>query len=286
MQDKSAVICDDDALVRTVIARILEDAGVPVVGEADNPEDLLDEMGRTGASMVILDLALRAGHGEHVLQELCRRHTDVHVIVFSAYVADPMELLHAGAVAVIEKPDFTGLQASIEQHAGKIAAIPNRRRPAPRPPSEMPAPTGITLSGLEPWASFSDAVGHATRGDGILVVDILPNPALVDVWDDVYRVDYRLAAARAIGATRREQDRLSLTPEGLPALLVLEGHPEAPSTMFERLTRVWSREIATGLPVGAFALMEADVAPRETLQRTVHAALEADIPPTHPLRFV
>lgn len=286
MHEKTAIICDDDALVRTVIARLLEDAGVSVVGEADNPEDLLDEMALRDASMVILDLALRAGHGEHVLKDLCQRHSGVRVIVFSAYIANPIELLDAGAVAVIEKPDFISLQAAVEQHADRIAQVPNRRRPSPRPKVEMPAPTGITLSGLEPWGSFLAALDCATAGDAVLAVDILPSPGIAGVWDDVFRLDYRLAAARTVGAARREQDRASISPEGLPVLLVLEGHPEAPATMFDRLSRVWSREIATGIPVGAFALLGADADAREALERTVRALLDDDIRPEHPLRFV
>lgn len=283
VHEKSAVVCDDDALVRTVIARILEDIGVAVVGEADTPDELLDVMARTGASIVILDLALRAGHGEHVLGELCRRHTGVHVVVFSAYVADPLELLDAGAAAVVEKPDFQALQSAVEDAADK-GSIPDRRRPPPRMRAPMPPPAGVTLSGLEPWGSFTDAVDLAATGDALLAIDIVPNPSVAPIWDAVYRTDYRLAAARAVGATRREHDRISLTPEGLPVVLVLGGHPEAPTTMFERLQRVWAREIATGIPVGAFSHVGVDVGPRDALGAVIACMRQGDLRPEHPLR--
>lgn len=287
MANPRAVLCDDDALVRSVIARIMEEAGYEVVGEADSPDQAVALVEHLGADIVVLDLALRAGHGEHLLQELVQRHPDTRTVVFSAYIANPSDLIAAGANAVIEKPDFGRLEEVVATLRTAPESLPDdRRREAPRAIPTLPPPTAVTVSGFEPWTSFLAAAECLVNGDAIIAVDVLPNAAIADAWDDVFRVDYRVAIGRAAGATRRELDRITLSPAGVPVMLVIAGHPEAPSAVFERVDRVWRREIASGVPVGAFGHVDRSQEPTALLDRVIEAVTRGAVSIESPLRMV
>lgn len=287
MVANKAVLCDDDALVRSVIGRIMQEAGFDVVGEADTPDQAVALVEHLGADIVILDLALRAGHGEHLLGDLTQRFPDTRTVVFSAYIANPSDLLAAGAVAVIEKPDF----GRLEEVVANLASVPDdavdeRRRTPPRAIPKLPPPSAVTISGFEPWESFLAAVACLVPGDAIVALDVLPNSAISPVWDDVFRVDYRIAMARAAGATRRELDRISLSPSGIPVMLIIAGHPEAASSVFERVDRVWRREVASGIPVGAFMHVSVGADTKAMLDRLVEVVATGDVDIESPLRML
>lgn len=250
------MLCDDDVLVRSVVRRLMQDSGYEVVAETDSPDDALAAMGQGGVDLVILDLALRAGNGEHLLARLHEGHPEAEIIVFSAYVADTNGLIEAGAVAVVEKPHFERLETVSRQLLARSdESMIDRRRPSSQVIVSLPAPTGRTLSGLEPWASFTTAAASLDEGDAILALDLLPKATMREVWDDVYRLDYRVAVARAVVASCRPHDRVSFAPEGLPVMFVVAGRAEAPTAVFERLERHWRREIDVGYLVGAYVFV-------------------------------
>ncbi len=278
-----AVLVDDDALIRSVLRQVLADTAVEVVGEADSPEGALATLKETGANIVVLDLALRGGSGEELLRSLRRHDDDIHVVVYSAYAADASALLEAGATAVIEKPDFAQLHAAIDGVAAAMGIPVDRRRPGPTPGEARPAPTAVSLSGFEPWASFLAAVEAAEAGDSILCADVVPSALSPDGWDDVFATDHRFALGRAMARTRRSHDRVSITPTGRPVVLLVAGHPEAPTSVFGRVRERWCREVDIGRLVGAFGLVHEG---EDGFARLVEieAAVTAD--GTNPLRMV
>lgn len=267
---RRAVVCDDDALVRNVVGQVVADAGFEVVGEAEQAGLALEVIERTDPDLVVLDLALRTGSGEELLRQLCARQPSVRVVVFSAYAADPAVLAADGATAVVEKPDFDGLARAVQDVAASLGSNQERRR-APRLVTPLPPPVAVTLSGFEQWESFQSATTALVPGDAILCADLSPDPTLRAYWDDVFRTDYRVALGRALATSRRAQDRVTLTPEGIPALLIVAGHPEAPTAVFQRLGVVWQREAASGHPVGAFGLVRADDDPLDRLDEVRRA---------------
>ncbi len=282
---RKAVLCDDDALLRSVISQMMTEVGYEVAGEAENTEFGLDTIERTMPDLVVLDLALRSGHGEHLLATLRQRFPEISVVVFSAYVTDPMRLLDAGAAAVVEKPDFTRLEEVLRSLMEGTTYGLDKRRPMPRELPDMPAPAGITLGGLESWRSFREAVDRLVPGDAVIAFDVRPTPGLLNVWDDVYRIDYRLTLARSVAATRRSQDRVSLSPDGHPVMLVVAGHPEAPMVVFDRLQGHWEREVGAAMPVAAFGHIGRDHRPASTLVRLLERIRE-DFTPEHPLHML
>lgn len=248
------LLCDDDELVRGVVRHLLEDAGFEVTAEADTADSALREVGTGNVDLVVLDLALRVGNGEDLLQRLHAQAPGVDVLVFSSFAGDPGRLLDHGALAVVNKPHFDQLDATVRElidHSHESA--PDRRRDLSRPITPLPVPTGTTLSGLEPWQSFRTASCALAPGDVVLAVDLLPDEAMRPVWDDVYRTDFRIGVARAVAATRRVQDRVSLAGSGVPVVLLVGGFPAAPEALFERVQHDWERDVGVGIPVGAYA---------------------------------
>ena len=161
------LLCDDDALVRSVVRRVLEDAGYEVVAEADSPDTASATMQRAPSIVLVLDLALRSGHGEHVLTETPRGHAIHQVIVFSAYVSDPADLLDRGAHRRHRearlRPARRGRAASSLSPTGSSDARPP---PATSPTPHRPAPADRHhLSGLEPWRSFQAALAAVSPFD-------------------------------------------------------------------------------------------------------------------------
>ena len=282
-----AVLCDDDAMVRSVVRRIMEDAGYLVAGESADPIGAADAVARTDADLLVLDLALRGGPGEDVLGALRANGSATKVVVFSAYVGDHADLLARGATAVVEKPDFTRLEELIGELRGeRPSAATERRRPSGRSVPTLPPPTSISVSGFEPWDSFGRAVDELSEGDALLVLDVVPDARLREVWDHVHRLDHRIAVGRAALSVRRADGRVTLTPEGLPVLALVAGHPEAPAAFFDRLERAWQREVASGVPVGAFTHVRAERRPATLLDDVIGTLLGGEIDAEHPLRIV
>ena len=218
---------------------------------------------------MILDLALRGGSGERLLQEVAAERPDLRVVVYSSYAADHAQLIAAGATAVVEKPDFARLHDAVDEVIRELGLPVQRRRPSPCEVVDLPAPTAVSLSGFEPWASFLHAAERLRAGDAVLCADILPAITMRDVWDDVFATDHRVALGRAMVAERRSSDRVSVSPEGRPVQLLVGGHPEAPTSVFKRLVARWAREVDMGTPVGAVGLVRTSDDPHDRLRVVV-----------------
>lgn len=280
-----ALVCDDDAVVRSVVRRLVEDLGYEVVGEAETSEEAIHALEDLHADLMVLDLALRAGNGEDLLARLSRNGSELRTVVFSAYVGDAERLLEAGATAVVEKPDFVRLEQVARMLLDEMPErIVDRRAPRAIPVRELPSPTGLTLSGFEPWDSFCRAVDALSAGDAVLGLDVLPGPGGREIWDDVYRLDYRMALGRAAGSVRRAHERLTITPSGQPLMLLVDGGVEAPTALFGRLEQIWQREVASGVPVAAFGHVDDDGPPSALVDRVLAALAELD--PRQTVRMV
>ena len=282
-----ALLCDDDAMVRTVVRRLVEDLGYEVVGEAETSEEAIHALDDLDADLMVLDLALRAGNGEDLLARCSGSGGTTRTVVFSAYVGDADRLLDAGATAVVEKPDFVRLEevARLLLDDG-TDRVTDRRTPRSTPVNELPPPTGLTLSGFEPWESFGAAAAALAVRDAVLALDVVPDARLRDVWDDVCRLDYRVALGRAAATVRRSHERVSISPSGVPVVLLVGGAVEAPTALFHRLEQAWRREVASGIPVGAFGHVEEDLPPAQLVDRVVAAIAEHDPGRHHALRVV
>ena len=96
------VIADDQLLLREGIARLLEDAGMEVVAQSGDAEDLLRKVGAHKPDVAIVDVRMPPTHTDEGLRaaaEIREKHPGVGVLVLSQYVEESyaLELFGDGA---------------------------------------------------------------------------------------------------------------------------------------------------------------------------------------------
>jgi DNA-binding NarL/FixJ family response regulator len=99
------LVVDDSVLLRAGLVRLLVDAGIEVVGQRGDAEDLVDTVTTTGAELVILDIRMPPTHtieGLAAAVSLRAVRPDVAVVVLSQYVETryALDLLAGGADGV------------------------------------------------------------------------------------------------------------------------------------------------------------------------------------------
>jgi DNA-binding NarL/FixJ family response regulator len=82
-------IAEDSVLLREGIVRILDEAGIEVVAQCDDPDDLLLKVRSYSPDVAIVDIRLPPTHNDEGLRaalEIRSKHPDVAVLVLSQYV--------------------------------------------------------------------------------------------------------------------------------------------------------------------------------------------------------
>ncbi|MCI1208298.1 MAG: chemotaxis response regulator protein-glutamate methylesterase [Treponema sp.] len=110
MDDISVLICDDSALMRNLISRIIaETPGLSVSGKAMNGQFALDKIPVLHPDILILDIEMPVMSGVEFLHERKIRHWDIPVIILSSIAtkgaAVTMQCLELGASDFITKPN-------------------------------------------------------------------------------------------------------------------------------------------------------------------------------------
>jgi DNA-binding NarL/FixJ family response regulator len=100
-----AVVADDSVLLREGVARLLQDAGFNVVGQAGNAEELLLKVRSYTPDVAIVDIRMPPTHtdeGLRAAKEIRERYPEVGVLVLSQYVESgyALELLQDDANGV------------------------------------------------------------------------------------------------------------------------------------------------------------------------------------------
>jgi DNA-binding NarL/FixJ family response regulator len=83
------VVAEDVMLTREGIVRLLDEAGVEIVGEAEDADGLLRQVGLNSPDVAIIDIRMPPTHTDEGLvaaQTIRARHPDVGVLVLSQYV--------------------------------------------------------------------------------------------------------------------------------------------------------------------------------------------------------
>jgi DNA-binding NarL/FixJ family response regulator len=99
------VLADDSLLLREGVARLLEDAGLEVVAQSGDAEDLLRKVGAHKPDVAVVDVRMPPTHTDEGLRaaaEIRERFPDVGVLVLSQYIEEAyaMELLSSDAAGV------------------------------------------------------------------------------------------------------------------------------------------------------------------------------------------
>ena len=99
------VLAEDSVLLREGVARILQDAGFEVVGQAGTADDLMLKVRSYNPDVAVVDIRMPPTHtdeGLRAAQEIRAKHPGIGVLVLSQYVepAYAMELLAESAEGV------------------------------------------------------------------------------------------------------------------------------------------------------------------------------------------
>jgi two-component system chemotaxis response regulator CheB len=142
-----ALIVDDSALMRTVLAEILSSTGeIAVVGTARDGEQAIEEARRLKPDVITLDVQMPGRSGVEILPDLLAAH-EAPVVMVSALTQEGADVtlaaLELGAVDYMPKPDrfqLSEMRQGGQQLVSKVlTAAQGRVRRVNRP-----APTGVT----------------------------------------------------------------------------------------------------------------------------------------------
>lgn len=108
--DISVLVCDDSALMRNLISRIIENTqGLSVCAKAMNGQIALEKIAESKPDVVVLDIEMPVMNGIEFLKERKKLHLDVPVIVLSSIATEgasvTMEALELGASDFLTKPN-------------------------------------------------------------------------------------------------------------------------------------------------------------------------------------
>lgn len=109
MDDISVLICDDSALMRNLISRIIDGTeGMSVVAKASNGQMALEKIEETNPDIIVLDIEMPIMNGIEFLRARKEKKIKVPVVVLSSVAtkgaAVTMEALELGAADFITKP--------------------------------------------------------------------------------------------------------------------------------------------------------------------------------------
>ena len=109
MDDISVMICDDSALMRNLIGRIVDETtGMTVCGKAENGQDLIEKLKTTKPDVILLDIEMPVMTGLQFLHKRKELNLDVPVIILSSVATEgaavTIECLELGASDFITKP--------------------------------------------------------------------------------------------------------------------------------------------------------------------------------------
>jgi DNA-binding NarL/FixJ family response regulator len=99
------VLADDSLIVREGLARLLDEAGFDVVGQASTEQELLERIEETRPDVVIVDIRMPPTHtdeGLRAARAIRARHPGVAILVLSQFVRPSyaLELLSHGTEAL------------------------------------------------------------------------------------------------------------------------------------------------------------------------------------------
>jgi two-component system chemotaxis response regulator CheB len=170
------LICDDSAVIRSVIARILEaDPHIHVVARAANGQAALDALKIHDVDVVVLDIEMPVMDGLTALPLLLKARPGLQIIMASTLTARgadvSMRAMRLGAADYVPKP--SALQVAGDTHFGpelvaKIHGLARLRRRGHAPPAAKQSPVATALRPAPRQTPKLLAIGSSTGGPNAL----------------------------------------------------------------------------------------------------------------------
>lgn len=146
MDEISVMICDDSALMRNLIGRVIDEcSGMNICGKAENGQDLLDKLKTATPDVILLDIQMPVMDGIEFLKQRQQLHIDIPVIILSSVATEgaavTMQCLELGAADFITKPGgsvtlklsdvSTDIIEYVASYGGAYATLHHKKVPDP-----------------------------------------------------------------------------------------------------------------------------------------------------------
>ena len=130
LSDKSLLLLDDDAPLRTRLGRALEARGFQPVVLAGSVAEAVQAIRAAAPAHAVLDMRLDDGNGLQVVNEIRERRPEAKVVMLTGYgnIATAVAAVKAGAIDYLSKP----------ADADDVARALLAQGDAPPPPPENP----------------------------------------------------------------------------------------------------------------------------------------------------
>jgi DNA-binding NarL/FixJ family response regulator len=109
------VICDDQPIIREIVATLVTARGDEVVAETGTAADAIEAVRTFAADLIVLDLGLPGMSGVDAIPHIHGAHPACDVIVLTALDSEIEKALAAGATAVFNKTQLLALDATLRR---------------------------------------------------------------------------------------------------------------------------------------------------------------------------
>ncbi len=175
------IVCDDSLVIRGAIARLLEtDPGIRVVARVANGQAALDELKRTPADVLVLDIEMPVMDGMTALPLLLRADPGLRIIMASTLTTRGADIalraLRLGAADYVPKPSSIGAVNDVtfgRELVEKVKGLARIRRRAAQPARALAATAALQLRPAATLPAKLLAVGSSTGGPQALFALVL-----------------------------------------------------------------------------------------------------------------
>jgi CheY-like chemotaxis protein len=107
--NRTAIVCDDDALTRGLISRLLEEAGYKILAELDTAVDVVQVARLSRPDVIVLDLSLPGISGVAAVPDIRLASPTSKIVICSAFDNLAAEARAEGVWAVVSKTELASL---------------------------------------------------------------------------------------------------------------------------------------------------------------------------------
>jgi two-component system chemotaxis response regulator CheB len=183
------MLCDDSAVIRGAIARILEaDPGVRVVARAGNGQAAIEELRRTPVDVLVLDIEMPVMDGMTALPRLLKADPGLKIVMASTLTTRGADIalraLGLGAADYVSKPSSIGSvkdELFGKELLAKVKGLARLRWRAAQPQRTAGATTAPALRAAAVRAPRLLAIGSSTGGPQALFTLVQGLGRLVNV---------------------------------------------------------------------------------------------------------